>query len=169
MFVQLQSLLHPLLCLVFVQLQSLLQSSRCHCAASVFMQVPSSHVVFATAVMITSHVLFATAVMITSHVVFATAVMITSHVLYVQEQSLLLHLMFVLCSCRRCCVVCVSTVLAASCVAFFAQSAVIAFCAAIAFFVIATATVSRTCIVTLMPLQLWSSWLQFLLVIMLQG
>ena len=53
-FVQLQSLLHPMLCLVFVQLQSLLQSSRCHCAASVFMQVPSSHVVFATA----SHVLY---------------------------------------------------------------------------------------------------------------
>ena len=83
---------------------------------------------------------------------------------YMQEQSLLLHLILILCNCRYCCVLCCLCEYGHRCIlcCIFAQSAGIAFCATIAFCVISTATVSRTCIVTLMLLQLWSSWLQFL-------
>ena len=132
-FVQLQSLLHPMLfgvcataviitshvvwclcncshyyipcCLVFVQLQSLLH--------------PMLFGVCATAVIITKQPLS-----LCSQCVYASTVIprcvcnCIPCFVCMQEQSLILHLMLILCNCHHYCVACASIVIAASCVAF---------------------------------------------------
>ena len=146
-FVQLQSLLHPMLCLC--------NCNHYYIPCCVWCLCNCSHYYKAAAVTVQPVCLCKyrhPTLCLQLHPMFCiharTVIIIASDVNFVQLPPLLCCLCEYSHRCILCCI--------------FAQSAVIAFCATIAFCVISAATVSRTCIVTLMPLLLWSSWLQFL-------